>query len=100
MYHLFSRWCLIESPSQDKIVESVVASHLARKYCVGYWRNGSEIDVVTKNEISFEVKWRKNAKPSRIRVGKIKNVVTLSKDNISMEPLMIPVYLFLACLDV
>jgi len=82
------------------MVESVVASHLARKYDVGYWRDGSEIDVVTKDGIGFEVKWRRNAKPLRVRVGKIKNIVTLSKDDFSTDPLMIPVYLFLACFDV
>ncbi|AEC51962.1 hypothetical protein PNA2_1045 [Pyrococcus sp. NA2] len=100
LYHLFSRWCLIEEPSEDKIVESVVASHLARRYEVGYWRDGREIDVVTREGIGFEVKWRENAKPSKLRVGKIKEVITLSKDDFSSEPLMIPAYLFLACLDV
>ncbi|MCD6144006.1 hypothetical protein, partial [Thermococcus sp.] len=32
-------------------------------------------------------------------VGKIRNVVTLSKEDFSTDPLMIPVYLFLACFD-
>ena len=94
---------MIEGPSGDKIVESVVASHLARKYEVGYWRSGGEVDVVTKGGISFGVKWRRNAKPSRVtsrvRIGKIKNVVSLSRDGFSTDPLMIPVYLFLACFD-
>ncbi len=100
LYHLFSRWCLIEGPGEDKIVESVVASHLARKYEVGYWRSGGEVDVVTKDGIGFEVKWRRNAKPSRVKAGKIRNVVTLSKEDFFTGPLMIPVYLFLACFDV
>ncbi len=90
---------MIEGPGEDKIVESVVASHLARKYEVGYWRSEGEIDVVTKGGIGFEVKWRRNAKPSRVRIGGIKNVVTLSRDDFSTDPLMIPVYLFLACFD-
>ena len=90
---------MIEGPGEGKIVESVVASHLARKYEVGYWRSGGEVDVVTKGGIGFEVKWRRNAKPSRVRIGGIKNVVTLSRDDFSTDPLMIPVYLFLACFD-
>ncbi|CAB50431.1 ATP-binding protein [Pyrococcus abyssi] len=100
LYELFSRWCLVEKPSEDKIVESVVASHLARKYEVGYWRNGKEVDVVTKSGIGFEVKWKGKVTPSRLRVGKIKEVITLSKDDISTDPLMIPVPIFLACLEV
>ena len=74
---------MIEGPGEDKIVESVVASHLARKYEVGYWRSEGEIDVVTKGGIGFEVKWRRDAKPSRVRIGGIKNVVTLSRDDFS-----------------
>lgn len=100
-YKMFSRWCLIEEPEKAKIVESVVASHLARKHKIGYWKNGTEIDVVVKeNMLGFEVKWKRRANPSKVKVGKIKNVVTLSKNQYSANPLMVPAPIFLACLNV
>ena len=100
LYHLFSKWCLVEEPGIDKIVEGVVASHLARRYEVGYWRNSSEIDIVTREGVGFEVKWRKNPGASKAYVGKIREVITLSKEGFSRDPLMIPAYVFLACFDV
>jgi predicted AAA+ superfamily ATPase len=44
---------------EDALMEGVVASHLARRYSTGYWRNKSEVDcvVVEEGEIyGFEVK--------------------------------------------
>ena len=84
------------------MVESLVASHLARKFGVGYWKNRREIDLVVRSEglTGIEVKYGRKPLPSRIRVGKIKAAITLSKDAFNKEPLMVPVCVFLACLNV
>ncbi|AEH24936.1 ATP-binding protein [Pyrococcus yayanosii] len=100
LYSMFSWWCLVEEPDESAVVEGIVATHLARKWSVGYWRNGSEIDVVTRAGVGFEVKWQEKAQPSKVRVGKIRKVVTLTKHEFRKSPLMIPVHVFLACLDV
>ncbi|BAA30018.1 ATP-binding protein [Pyrococcus horikoshii] len=98
LYHLVSRWTLTEEPSEDKIVESVVATHVARRYEVGYWRDGREIDVVTREGVGIEVKWSDNVKVSPVKVGKIRKVITLSKSKFSRDPLVIPVSVFLSCI--
>ncbi|MCD6403252.1 MAG: ATP-binding protein [Candidatus Aenigmarchaeota archaeon] len=54
-------------PFEDNILESVVASHLSRKFETFYWKNKTEVDVVVKlgkKLIGIEVKtslrpWRK-----------------------------------------
>jgi hypothetical protein len=44
----------------EHIVESVVATHFSRKYPTYYWKNGTEVDVITVIEgitMGFEVKF-------------------------------------------
>lgn len=102
---MFCRWCLMEEVERERMVESVVASHLAR-FCstdselrVFYWRDAREIDIVVeKNGLKgFEVKWEKVEAEKRI-VGKIKQVTYLSRDTFLENPLVVPVSAFLACL--
>lgn len=103
LYHLFSYWCMTPSPKESIIVESVVASHLSRKFNVGYWKNKQEIDVVMplKNKLlGIEVKWQEKPEFFKLSVGKMKKVITLTKNVLAEEPTAIPVSLFLACLDV
>ncbi len=83
----FSRTELVE----EQVVESVVASHLARMFEVYYWRNGTEVDMIALVEgrqIGFEVKWGKRGwrKPRHL-----KEAYLLDRDK---------VILFLASLDV
>ena len=52
---------------EDALIEGVVASHLARQYNTGYWRNKTEVDcvVVEEGEIyGFEVKTGMGQPPS------------------------------------
>src|SRR5579884_1553044 len=103
LYKIFSDWCLAESPDDAAIVESVVASHLARKFEVGYWSNSTEVDIVVlenKNMVGFEVKYQNNPLPVRISVGKMHEVITLSKSSFKERPVMIPISNFLHLLDV
>ncbi|MEM0484763.1 MAG: ATP-binding protein [Pyrobaculum sp.] len=46
MYSAFARWVGVDPPGAEVRLEAAVATHLARKYRVGYWRNGREIDVI------------------------------------------------------
>jgi len=39
LYVVFSEWCMMKKPSINAVVESVVATHLARKLSIGYWRD-------------------------------------------------------------
>jgi predicted AAA+ superfamily ATPase len=95
----------MEEVERERMIESVVASHLAR-FCstdselrAFYWRDAREIDIVVeKNGLKgFDVKWGKVETEKRI-VGKIKQVTYLSKDAFLEKPLVVPVSAFLACL--
>jgi predicted AAA+ superfamily ATPase len=105
-FHMFSRWCLMKEVEEEKMMESVVASHLARSCSDGkelrsfYWRNAREIDVVVEKDglKGFEVKWGKVEVDKRV-VGKIKQVVYLSRDVFQEKPLVVPASAFLACLS-
>ncbi|MGB9727894.1 MAG: ATP-binding protein [Nitrososphaeria archaeon] len=102
LYSILSSWCLTRKPEDSVIVESIVASHLSRKYNIGYWKNSKEIDVVifeNKHLIGIEVKYRKRVEGSRTRIGKIDYTITLSKDQYNDEPLTVPVSVFLALLN-
>jgi len=110
-FDLFSRWCLVELKDvEPKIVESTVASHLARFSSRGgelgenvfYWRNKGEIDVVVSIDglKGFEVKWGERARVKPRILGKMKQLVFLSRDTFAEKPLVAPVSAFLACLDV
>jgi len=100
-FHLFSDVCFSKLPDESIIVENVVASHLARKYEIFYWKNNKEIDIIAKdrkNFIGFEVKWREKAKEdfSKISIGKIKDVICLTKNELNRERNLIPLPLFLS----
>ncbi|MEM3932101.1 MAG: hypothetical protein QXQ95_09755, partial [Thermofilum sp.] len=78
---------------------SVVATHLARRFRVGYWRNRTEIDVVLPDlSLGFEVNWAEKTKLYPKSIGKIKNIVYLTKEEFSDEPLAVPTSVFLSCL--
>jgi predicted AAA+ superfamily ATPase len=69
---------------EGALVEGVVASHLARRYKVGYWRNGGEVDclVVDDGEVyGFEVKWgfRQLRKPRWL-----KHYISLDKETLPL----------------
>lgn len=108
-YRLFSDWCLVELRDfEPKIVEGIVASHLARYASRGelgrnvfYWRNGGEVDVIVESNglKGFEVKWGGKAMGKKRIVGKMKQFVTLSRDTFEEEPLATPVSAFLACIE-
>jgi len=74
----------------EHVAESIVASHLARKYPTYYWKNGSEIDaiaLVENSPLGFEVKYGKKS---------WKRVLHLPKQFI-LEKQVMP--LFLASVD-
>jgi len=103
LYRIFSEWCLAETPDEAAIVESVVASHLARQFETGYWSNGREVDIVVLNNkimVGFEVKYQNNPLPVHISAGKMREVITLSKSTFKEKPVMIPASNFLQLLDV
>lgn len=101
-YDLFSVWCLTKPKAESTIVESIVASHLSRKREVTYWKNKGEVDVIIKNKelLGFEVKWKEKPEIKRIKMGKLKEIITLTKKTFNRDPLAVPVSSFLACLDV
>jgi predicted AAA+ superfamily ATPase len=58
--------------NEDDMLESLVATHLARKYPVFYWRNKTEVDVVVKvdqRQIGVEIKTKFGSwtKPRHLR---------------------------------
>jgi len=109
LFRIFEHWCISDIKNKNEIIiESAVASAIAG-YCtkqtdkrinenVFYWKNGYEIDVVAnigKELVGFEVKWGKVKGTNK--VGKIKKVIYISKDELSLENnLIIPAYIFLA----
>ncbi|MBC7092065.1 MAG: ATP-binding protein [Nitrososphaeria archaeon] len=102
LYSILSSWCLTRKPEDSVIVESIVASHLSRRYNIGYWKNSKEIDVVAfenKHLIGIEIKYRKRVEGSRTKIGKIDYTITLSKDQYNDEPLIVPVSVLLALLN-
>jgi len=101
LYQVLSEWCLLPSPNESVVVKATVATHLARKYEVSYWKNRWEIDVVARDEkhaIGFEVKWREKPRKTSAKTGKISHIITLTKNHFNRSKLMTPVSLFLACI--
>ncbi len=100
LYKTIARWCFTAKPQKSVIAESIVASHLSRKYEVGYWKNRREIDIVVRHNWELqgvEVKYgEKTAK--NIKIGKMKGVITLTRKKYSTNPPAIPISIFLACL--
>jgi predicted AAA+ superfamily ATPase len=70
MYAAAARWIGAEPPGPEVRLEAAVAMHFARRYRVGYWRDGREIDVVVPDlALGLEVKMGK-ASPGG-RVGRV-----------------------------
>ncbi|HIE41139.1 MAG TPA: ATP-binding protein, partial [Candidatus Aenigmarchaeota archaeon] len=72
-----------EKVLEETIVESVVASHLSRVADVYFWKNKSEVDIVTKidkEQVGIEVKWgfKKSRKPKHLRL------LSLTKDKLPL----------------
>lgn len=100
LYRIFSEWCFVEPPTQASLVESVVVSHLSRRFRVGYWRDGAEIDAVLPDlGFGIEVKWGRGKAEGRKGVGKIREILILTKEELSREVPCVPASLFLACFD-
>ncbi|HUX99172.1 MAG TPA: ATP-binding protein [Candidatus Deferrimicrobium sp.] len=59
LYRLLAEYTRTEILTEH-IVESVVATHLARKIPTYYWRNKTEVDtigIINGEQVGFEVKW-------------------------------------------
>jgi len=83
LYSVFSYYTG-EEVLEETVVESVVASHLARVFDTYFWRDGSEVDVISiigKEQVGFEVKWG----PKRWRKPRhLKKVHLLSKEDLPL----------------
>ena len=100
-FSLFNRWTFSKIPEESVIVENVIASHLSRNFEVFYWKNRSEVDAVIRVKeglLGFESKYSSRPEIRRLRVGKLKKIVTLTRDYLDEEELAIPVSMFLACI--
>lgn len=101
-FHLFSDICLSKLPEESAVLENLVASHLARRYEIFYWKNRHEIDIITKGKegiVGFEVKSRESAiNYSRLKVGNIKNIFCLTKEHMEKEKNILPIPVFLSML--
>jgi predicted AAA+ superfamily ATPase len=98
-FHLFADICLSRVPEESIILENIVASHLAREHDVFYWKNKEEIDVIVKSKElnGFEVKWKEKAGDySRLKLGKLKDVFCLTKEEMNKQKNVLPVSLFLS----
>jgi predicted AAA+ superfamily ATPase len=101
-FQLFNRWFFSPIPDETVIVENILASHLARTFEAFYWKNEREVDVVVRGKdglIGFESKYSSKPEISKVKVGKLKKVVTLTRDYFDEEKLAIPVSVFLACFE-
>ena len=79
----------------------MIASHLSRNFEVFYWKNRSEIDAVIRVKeglLMFESKYSSRPEIRRLKVGKLKKTVTLTRDYLDEDELAIPVSMFLACI--
>ncbi|MEM2289829.1 MAG: ATP-binding protein [Candidatus Hadarchaeales archaeon] len=99
-FDLFSDVCLSKIPEESVVLESVVASHLARRFEAFYWKNWREIDIIAKRKeelAGFEVKSREGADYSKMRIGKIGNVFCLGEE-LDRERNLLSLPLFLSLL--
>jgi hypothetical protein len=56
----------------ETLVEGIVATHLARKYPVYYWKNATEVDAIAEiqgEQVGFELKWgpKHHKKPAHLK---------------------------------
>lgn len=71
-------------PIEENKLESIVATHLARKYPIFYWRNRTEIDIVimiNKKQFGIEVK---TISGSWIKPKHLKNTLILTRSQIPL----------------
>ncbi|AWR98613.1 ATP-binding protein [Metallosphaera hakonensis] len=97
VYRAFSSWVMTQVPDQKRLAEAAVVSHLSRIYPTFYIKRNGEVDVVVREGErykGFEVKYGKNV---RKFIGKVKDIVFLSREEIQDN--MVPISLFLALLD-
>ncbi len=97
VYRVVSFWTGVNVPDESIIVEGgVVASHLARISEVGYTTIGSrEIDVISLSDFTgYEVKYGRRSEHVSARAGKMKRVITISRDREDVD--VIPVHVFLS----
>ncbi|MEM2083730.1 MAG: ATP-binding protein [Nitrososphaerota archaeon] len=90
LYDTICEFVNIKPIEEDKL-ESVVATHLVRKYSTFYWRNRTEVDIVVmvdKKQFGIEVK---TISRSWIKPKHLKNILILTKSQIP---------LFLASIDI
>lgn len=94
LYDVVARWTGAGKLEVSAVVEGVVASHLSRKFEVGYTVVGRrEVDVVALPEMAgYEVKYGRRAAPP-LSAGKMKKVVVLSKTGVEGAT-PIPLFLF------
>ena len=103
LYTAISHWCFAEKPKPHQLAEAVVATHLARQWPVGYWKNRREVDVVVNLRhqlIGIEVKYQDRVEGRKASIGKMKHIITLSKTSYHADPPVTPISAFLACLEV
>lgn len=102
LYSALSNWSSASRPDDSKIAESVVACHLARVYETGYWSNARELDVLIREGVNItgiEIKMKEKPEQVRIVLGRMKNVLTLSRERFEPEHKIIPASIFLAMLN-
>ncbi|MFX1298702.1 MAG: DUF4143 domain-containing protein, partial [Promethearchaeota archaeon] len=83
IYRLMAEYTRSEIYSEN-IVESSVATHLARKIPSYFWKNKTEIDmigIINEDQIGFEVKWGPKSwkKPNHLKKAHL-----LTKENIPL----------------
>jgi len=75
IYQAIAKWTGARVPEPSAILEAVVATHFARRYRVGYWKNSYEVDVVVPElGLGIEVKWARGASGKRLGRISVKTV--------------------------
>ncbi|MGC9153049.1 MAG: ATP-binding protein [Vulcanisaeta sp.] len=99
LYRVISFWTGVKVPDESIIVEGIVASHLARIGEVSYTTIGNrEIDVLSLSDFTgYEVKYGRRSERVSIKAGKMKRVITISRDVDSID--IVPAHIFLARLS-
>ncbi len=100
IYRVISLWTGVKVPDEPIIVEGVVASHLARISDVGYTTVGNrEIDIITLSDFTgYEVKYGRGSERLGVKAGRMKRVITISKDVEDVD--VTPAHIFLSRLNV
>jgi predicted AAA+ superfamily ATPase len=82
-----------QQPTEDHIVESVVAAHFSRIFPVYFWQNGSEVDVIVKIGsilVGYEIKWgpKKAKRPFHLKKWHLltKDIIPLFLATVDWRP--------------